>query len=252
MRTINLFTNLSFICVVSILSSLVLSQCSPEEEACFFIENTSITQSKSLPSFSKISTHLDGHYVIRQGKEYHVEIQGDKSYVERLSTQVHDETLRLESTHPFCESNPKFQLIITLPLLKVLTVHSKSEVYLENFKNQESLEINLGQESHLEINQFEGIKKMDVTLSPQAEVISKRETTHLDSLTLRIEGEGRFLGYKSPADVIDISIQGKGLFEVKASKKLNVVIYGEGNVYCQGMPNLYKRITGKGNVYFTS
>lgn len=140
--------------------------------------------------------------------------------------------------------------MITLPKIKEILIDAKSKVTLEDFENQEDLNITLSKKSLLDINQFKGTHKFYMQLREDAMIKSNTPLETVDSLKVVIEGDGRLDAFNMPAKNVDISILGKGYCEVNAIEKLHVVIKGDANVVSKGMPSLYKSITGRGDVYF--
>lgn len=69
-------------------------------------------------------------------------------------------------------------------------------------------------------------------------------------MKIDVKGNGAVMGYPTIAQNIEINIEGRGNCEVTAINSLDVNIVGNANIYCRGLPTLYKRITKKGDVNF--
>ncbi len=237
--------------VCSILTSYSFQCCETELDECFFLEDKQIIRSFDLANFNQIVSYLPGEYTIKQADFHRIEVAGHQYYIDSLSTHVKNNKVYLHNTIPFCQAHTTFSITIYMTDLNDLYVSDRSNINVEDFKNQSDLNISLTKKSFLEINRFEGLRNFYAELSREAEIAGSSKLDTLDQISIRIGGRGRFNGFKFPAKKVNIDIQGKGYCEVNAIEKLSVVIKGEANVYSKGMPSLYKRITGKGNVYFS-
>ena len=234
-----------------ILSSLfTFSSCTEEFDDCFYLTDDVVTKVYPLDDFNQLETFVPGEYTLKQGSTHSIEITGHPRYLDSLSSQVYNKRLSISNRFPFCEDNTPFKAVITLPKIKEILIDAKSKVTLEDFENQEDLNITLNKKSLLDINQFKGTHKFYMQLREDAMRKSNTPLETVDSLKVVIEGDGRLDGFNMPAKNVDISILGKGYCEVNAIEKLHVVIKGDANVVSKGMPSLYKSITGRGDVYF--
>ena len=234
-----------------ILSSLfTFSSCTEEFDDCFYLTDDVVTKVYPLDDFNQLETFVPGEYTLKQGSKHSIEITGHPRYLDSLSSQVYNKRLSISNRFPFCEDNTPFKAVITLPKIKEILIDAKSKVTLEDFENQEDLNITLSKKSLLDINQFQGTHKFYMLLREDAIIKSNTPLETVDSLKVVIEGDGRLDGFNMPAKNVAISILGKGYCEVNAIEKLHVVIKGDANVVSKGMPSLYKSITGRGDVYF--
>ena len=246
-HSINRFYLVAYL--IALVSSL--HSCTIEREECFFLDNTQSTKRVSLAPFDHFISHLEGNYTFKQGENYHIEIQGEKRYVDSLRVSTANGHLTLKNYMPLCSSAVPFDIIITLPKLHHISILRESQVHLQAFTNQEELTIDLTDNSHLDINTLSGLKRLHIALSQNASIKTVQQYNPLDELSINIEGNGHFNGFGIPAKEVSINIEGKGYCEVNSIEKLSVVILGEANVMSKGSPSLYKRINGKGDVYFT-
>lgn len=230
---------------------LSFQNCEKELNECFFLDEASASTTLSLEPFERISTHLNGTYTLKQGDHYEMKVKGSKRYLDSLVGDVHNKQLTIDNNALFCSAETQFEICITLPTLKQLAFDGQSKVTIDHFKNQKELSIKLSEYSNLVLNAFDGLKYLEIALSQNAAVTGLKEMEPLESVKIKIEGNGAFKGYALPAKKIDISIEGKGYCEVNTLEKLSVVIKGDANVVTKGKPSIYKRITGKGDVHFT-
>ena len=81
---------------------------------------------------------------------------------------------------------------------------------------------------------------MDISLQEGAHVISHKKIKEVALLKVNIKGNGSFKGYPILAHDLEITIEGRGSYEVTALSRMNVDIVGNANVYCMGMPKIHK------------
>ena len=244
-----IYTPRLFILMI-LLSLFSASSCTHEYDDCFYLTDEVVTKVYSLTSFQKIETFVPGKYTLKQGKNHAIEITGHPRYIDSLSNQVYNNKLSISNRFAFCKNNTSLEVVITLPKIKHLVIDAESDITIEDFVDQEDLYINLNKKSFININRFKGTHKLFMLLREDAQLKSNVPLEEIDSLNIKIEGDGHFNGFNIPAKNVDISILGKGYCEVNAIEKLHVVIKGNANVVSKGMPSLYKSIIGRVNVYF--
>lgn len=244
-------TSTSHLCNTLILFCLfTFSSCTEDFDDCFYLTDEVVTNVYPLENFNQLETFVPGEYTLKQGVNHSIEITGHPRYLDSLRSQVYNERLSISNRFAFCENNTQVKVVITLPKIKEIFIDAKSKVTIDDFENQEDLNIILSKKSILDFNRFKGVNKLQMLLRDDSIITSNTPMNVVDSLKVMIEGDGRLNGFNIPANNVAISILGKGYCEVNAIKKLNVVIKGDADVVSKGMPLLYKRITGRGDVYF--
>lgn len=233
-----------------LLQLFLFCQFTEELDDCFFLTDEIVTREYHLSSFEGVRSSLNGNYVIKQGDTHKIEISGPPRYIDSLSTQVINKELNMDNRYPFCQEATSFEITITLPQLEKVFIDAESTVTLEDFYNQNDLNIKLTQKSILEIKRFDGLQNFHAFLSQEAQITTVEELKLLEQVEIIIEGKGYFLGYLMPSKKVNVNILGKGHCKVNTIEKLHVEIKGDADVFSKGNPILYKRITGKGDVYF--
>ena len=156
-----------------ILSSLfTFSSCTEEFDDCFYLTDDVVTKVYPLDDFNQLETFVPGEYTLKQGSTHSIEITGHPRYLDSLSSQVYNKRLSISNRFPFCEDNTPFKAVITLPKIKEILIDAKSKVALEDFENQEDLNITLNKKSLLDINQFKGTHKFYMQLREDAMIKS--------------------------------------------------------------------------------
>jgi hypothetical protein len=241
---------------INLLNGLIalffLYSCEKEEDfSCIVDNNSSVEKTIQLDYFDRIGVYVEGNIEIKQGEKTAITLKGNSALVDSLYTTIENNKLNVELRSPYCTPSTQLQLTITTPIVKEFLVSEKSQVVFNDFDNQQKLKLQINSNSVIEINQFEGLNEMAISLQEGAHFISNHKIKEVSKLKIDIKGNGSLSGYPIVAQDVEIDIEGKGNCEITALSRLDVNIVGNANVYCNGKPKIHNRITGKGDVYFT-
>jgi hypothetical protein len=238
--------NIQFILLIAI--SVSLSSCF-KDLWCIQGEGDIIEVELDLDDINAIEASGAFDIYISQGESQIIKAKGHENIIDRLETFVSGETWQAELDDEFCYRDYQLALYLTLPDLEAITITGSSDVVVEDFIDQESLEISIVGSGNAEFNDFKGAKTFDIKISGSGDVECLGDFDQLEDLNIQITGSGNIEAYKAITQSCDIDIAGSGNCKVYVEEKLNVDISGVGNIYYKGNPGITTNITGSGDLY---
>ncbi len=191
----------------------------------------SVKETRRVSGFNKINFGVAGDLYISFGQEFKVELEGDKSLLEEISTEVSGGklTIRKDTWHSF--SNQKVVVYVTMPEIKGLGVSGSGKAELREPVKADEL---------------------DLSVSGSGRILTT--DLKLGSLNVEISGSGNvIIGGSGEAAKADVSISGSGNFDGEPIRVSNAhfSISGSGSSRCNVTENLEARVSGSGSVTYT-
>ena len=225
--------------------SLFLASC--EDTSCINGSGGIITRTLTMPAFTGIDMAIAADVFILQGATQIVEVTGHTNVIERLDTDVSNGVWDIEFSKD-CYKNYDLSIVITVPNINKVFISGSGDVELNNFINQNDLELDISGSGDITLNEFEGCENLEVNISGSGKVFGNSDLTALKRIDINISGSGTYNAYPIRTDDCNINIPGSGNCYIYVRSMLNVNISGSGNVYYKGNPTVTTNISGSGNV----
>lgn len=216
---------------------------------CIQGEGDIIEVELDLDDFNAIEASGAFDIYISQGDSQSVTAKGHENIIDQLETFVSGETWEAELNDEFCYRDYQLALYITIPSLESITITGSSKVVVEDFVNQQSLELTITGSGDAEFNDFLGAKTFDIKISGSGDVDCRGDFDQLEDFNIDITGSGNIDAFKAVTKRCDIDIAGSGNCEVYVEDSLNIDISGFGDIYYKGNPSITTDITGSGNLF---
>jgi len=214
---------------------------------CINGEGPITTKILELEDFQKMEIPTSSNIIISQGEIQEVKIIGHSNIINQLNTSVNNKNLYLD-LESGCYSDFQLDIEITMPLLESISINGSSNVLINNFENQNSLELSIFGSGNVTLNEFEGITNLDVNISGSGSFEGNNDISTLDNSTINVSGSGDYYGYNIKSKNIIASVTGSGKAELYAIDNLEVNITGSGKAYYKGNPFITENITGSGRI----
>lgn len=242
--------------------SLILSSC---EQSFFAIdgEGDVVTQTLSVSDFKAIQSNGSFEVVITQGSTQEVKAVGHQNIIDRLETDVHNNTWEIELEHGNYRSF-ELTIYITVPEITEIELNGSGNIEIGTFESIADLTININGSGNITNSGSITVDNITTTICGSGNCELNTTSTSVNS---SISGSGNIsltgsatnqiidiigLGYFSSFDCTNetsrITISGSGNCEVNTSNSLDVEIGGSGNVYYKGNPKVNSTIYGSGSV----
>ena len=207
-----------------------------------------ITSSINVSDFTEIDLAIASNVIISQGENFNIEATGHSNAVNRIDTYVSNNTWRIEFEDGACFNNYDLTINITVPDIHAVSVCGSGDVVINDFINQNTLDLDVTGSGNIDFNAFEGAQNISATISGSGIIRGNQEIDSISKLDINISGSGDYKGYPVNSNDCEIKISGSGSCYVNVNDNLDANISGSGNVYYLGTPSININISGSGNL----
>lgn len=241
-------------------SAILFQSC---ENACIHGSGSSVTQTRTLGSFSQISFSSEGTVYITQGPTVSFTVEAQQNVIDDLQTEIHGDELQIYNKHCLKDQSPII-IHVTTPNITAVSLSGTGEMITQGKIISDNFDFNVSGTGNIETqdtvyatnmsNNNSGtgtINLLAVCTSMNSTISGSGETTVAgvsNSQSVNISGSGNFHGFNFITDDASVTISGSGNAEVNVNNTLDVNISGSGNVYYKGFPAISVHISGSGGV----
>jgi len=202
---------------------------------------------REVENFDKIKLEGAGNLFIEQTDEESLIVEADKNLLERISTEVEDDTLVIKYDYKWYEwiFNPiskEANYYITLDDITELSISGSSDIKSE-FLESEIFELNIAGSGDVEMNIK--VDEINSKVSGSGRFVL---TGTADKQSINIMGSGKYYATELESKEAIVKISGSGKVKINAEDQLDVSVSGSGNVFYLGDPKINQSISGSGNV----
>lgn len=203
-----------------------------------------VTETRDLSGFNKISLDIDADVYYTQDSVYFVEISAQQNILNVITTEISDGELEIDSKK-WIRKHSGIKIIIHSPDLR--------EVDLSGSGNFESAGMLTTTNLELEVSGSGNISFAGVTISVLDADISGSGNIHIYggaviSQEAEVSGSGSIEMHSLTANQSTAKISGSGSISVWAMNQLNATISGSGDIKYKGNPVINTSISGSGSV----
>jgi len=203
-----------------------------------------VTETRNLSGFDKISLDMDADIVYQQDSVYFVEISAQQNVLNVITTEISDGELEIDSKK-WVRKHNGIKIIIHSPELR--------KVELDGSGNFESIGMLTTTDLELEVSGSGNISFVAVNASVLDADISGSGNIYIlggavISEEAEVSGSGSIEMHQLTANQSKAKISGSGSVSVWALDQLNANISGSGDIKYKGNPAVNTTISGSGSV----
>jgi hypothetical protein len=232
--------------VVILLISMFLSSCY-RMDFCSDGSRTIVTETLDIADFNGVELNEAATVYISQGEEQEVKVTGSENVVARLKEDVRSGVWEIDFGTA-CFRHYDLTVYITIPDLNLVSVNGAGTIIIEDFDDQDYLDLDISGFGEIELNEFEGLKEMGIDVSGTANIKSFAAIDDVDMMDIHVSGVIDLNAFPIHTNECRISISGTGNCEVYCEDDLDIHISGAAKVYYRGFPSINQRISGIGSV----
>jgi hypothetical protein len=204
-------------------------------------------ETRNLKGFTKVSLGIAGDLKINIGPEFSVVLEGTKTDLEQIITEVSGERLLIKQERWRFNFKERVSVYLTMPSLSGLSVSGSGQAeILDAIKDADKLNLNVSGSGNINTAGLV-VDEMNCDISGSGN-ISIRSEGSADRGDITISGSGGYSGESMEIDHLDVNISGSGHCLCKAGDSLTASISGSGNVTYVGDPKIDAHISGSGHV----
>lgn len=212
----------------------------------FSKEQTVNKETRNLTGFTRVNFGIAGDLYINIGSEFKVVLEGEKSLLEEIETEVTGTRLVIKKDSWHSHGNEKVKVYITMPELTGLGVSGSGKAEIKDAVKAEDLDFTVSGSGKI-LTADLALGKLNVGISGSGDVIigGRGEAANAD---VSISGSGNFSGETLKIANADFSISGSGSSKCNVTDKLEASVSGSGNITYSGNPKVDARVSGSGRV----
>jgi len=228
-------------------------------------EGPVVTQTLDLPIFTGVE--LDGSFdvVITKGIEQSVIARGHQNIIDRLKTNVSNNSWKIELENGFYK-NLELDVFITTPHLNNIKNTGSGGIRVDADFTDDDLKLEIDGSGDVPVSgtlvaHREAIFKIDGSgnikvnnleaINTLAKLDGSGQLTlngTSEKTTIDIDGSGDIVAFNLISNVCLVDTDASGTCEIYVNDILDVDIDGSGDVYYRGNPNVIEKIDGSGRV----
>ncbi len=203
-------------------------------------------ETRDLSGFTKISFGISGNLYINIGSEFKVVLEGDRSDLREVITEVRGDRLVIKRDKWRFRMNEKVTVYITLPELDALGVSGSGKAEVRDALKGNDLNFSVSGSGRILTGDLD-IDRLGCGISGSGNIYLGGDG-NVSRADISISGSGNFAGGMVKIDDADISISGSGNCACNVTSSLKAGVSGSGNVTYSGNPKIDARVSGSGKV----
>ncbi|AXY76763.1 DUF2807 domain-containing protein [Paraflavitalea soli] len=210
-------------------------------------DGPSITQSRTVADFTKVSLGIPGILYVTQEPGYKLTIDAQQNILDIIETPVSGGELRIKFDNgKRIGSHDKVIIRVSAPLFNALNVSGDGDISSNSTLQSSSLRLGLSGSGSITLAGTEVTGKLEAFISGSGNIQINGGVA--DAGDLNISGSGGI-------EMLDVSfknaithISGSGNIKAGVVQQLDANISGSGSVYYKGAPLISTHISGSGSV----
>jgi hypothetical protein len=203
-------------------------------------------ETRNLKDFSKISFGVAGNLYINIGPQFKVVLEGDKSLLEDIITEVSGDKLVIKKENWTMSMNERVDVYVTMPELESLGVSGSGKAEIRDAVKRQDLSLSVSGSGKIYAGKLE-TEDLECHISGSGDILIN-ESGMVNEARIDISGSGSYIGKALELNIADIHISGSGNCTCKVKESLVTHVSGSGDVSYLGNPKVDARVSGSGKV----
>ncbi|MDW5288626.1 head GIN domain-containing protein [Formosa sp. PL04] len=205
---------------------------------------TTIKRTTSTYDGIKCSGSMD--FVLVQGTEGNITIQGESNLLPYIETEVHSNVLIVKVKDGVNIKTTNRDIVITIPFetISEVSLTGSGDLVNKNTINAEELKVGITGSGDVILDVITLTSKASITGSGDLTLKGKTE-----NLEVNVTGSGDFHGFGLESKITDVSVTGSGDAEVVSSESIKGRVSGSGDITYKGNPAKEDtKVSGSGSI----
>ena len=202
-------------------------------------------QTRNVDDFSYISFGISGDLYVTQGNDVKVVLEGDEEDLDRISTEVSGNKLRISTKGTNWGWNfSKIKVYITVKDFDGISVSGSGDAISQGVLKGDNVDLSVSGSGDMELKLEATDVEMSISGSGSISLVGNG-----NSAEMSISGSGKLDAEDFVVESVELRISGSGSAWVHATKELESRISGSGSVRYAGDPDkVYNKSSGSGSV----
>jgi len=203
-------------------------------------------EARNVSGFSRVVLAGTGRMLVRQGEEEALTVEADSSIIERVTSDVIDDTLVIglrKGSWLRSLKHDQIRFHVTVRDLTALSLKGAGSIEADRLRS-DRLELVLAGSGSVRVADM-NVRELHVVLQGEGDV---RLGGRAESQEVELSGAGDYEARELSSMTARVVVSGAGDASVDASDTLDATITGVGSVTCHGEATVFRRVTGVGKV----
>lgn len=201
------------------------------------------TQTRTVPTFTKIVVEGSIDVIAHAGKEQKVEVRADSNLIQYIKTEVRDGALHIYSDNISYSTDINISVNIDVAALEGVTIEGSGDAVLNNV-TATNFTIEIAGSGDVAFNGT--ATDISVQVAGSGNVVANGKA---ENVNIEIDGSGDVKMQSLPCSYCSISINGSGNVYTNVSKELKADVNGSGDIEYSGNPQkVTPNINGSGEL----
>lgn len=210
-------------------------------------EGPSITQTRTVADFTKVSLSISGILYVTQEPGYKLTIDAQQNILDIIETPVSGGELRIKfDNDKRIGSHDKVIIRVSAPLFNALNISGDGDISCNGTLQTSSLRLGLSGSGSITLAGADVAGKLEAFISGSGDIQVNGGAADAGDLNISGSGGIEMLGVNFKNATAHIS--GSGDIKAGVTQQLDAHISGSGSVYYKGNPLISSHISGSGSV----
>lgn len=204
-------------------------------------------ENRNVGTFSSINLSISADVFLSQGNKNELIIEADKDVLEKIITEVNDNTLDIEFEKWYNHrGNSEINIYITTKNIEKLTISGSGDIITKTPVNASDLGLVVTGSGSIIIDNLntQDVKSI-ISGSGDIQIKGNSKAKSIDAV---ITGSGDIDFYQIEFESAELTITGSGTIMAKVLNELEASVTGSGKIYYKGKPIINADITGSGKI----
>jgi hypothetical protein len=216
--------------------------------SAFSTDQNDNKETRNVTGFTKVNFGVSGDLYITFGSEFKVVLEGSKSLLEDIETEVSGAklTIKREKDNWGIHNNEHLTVYITMPEISGLGVSGSGKAEIKDAVKAEDLDFSVSGSGKIVAGEV-NVSNFHVGISGSGNVVIGGNG-EAGKVEISISGSGNYNGESLKIANAGFSISGSGSSKCYVTDNLEAHISGSGNITYSGNPRIDARVSGSGHV----
>jgi hypothetical protein len=206
-----------------------------------------VKENRSVSDFTRINFGVSGDLFIEIGPKFEVTVEGSRSYVDDIITDVSGGRLTIKHENNFrLRMNERVTVYVTMPEIEGLGVSGSGKAEIKDVVKGDDLNLSVSGSGRLVITGMD-VENLDCGISGSG-TINLDGNGSVGKADISISGSGDYYGEEVEIESLTVGVSGSGKCICNVSESLSASISGSGDVSYSGSPRVNARVSGSGHV----
>jgi hypothetical protein len=206
-----------------------------------------VKENRNVSNFNRVNFGVAGDLFIRIGPRFEVTVEGSKSYVDDVITEVSGERLNIKHENNFrMRINERVTVYVTMPEIEGLSVSGSGKAEIKEVVKSDDLNLSVSGSGRIVIASID-VDNLDCGISGSG-TINLNGNGNVGEADISISGSGDYYGEEVEIESLTVGVSGSGKCICNVTGSISASISGSGDVSYSGSPKVNARVSGSGHV----